>query len=125
MAKHNDIGKWGERIARDYLVTQGYALMALNERIGNVEVDIIASKGNRVVFVEVKTRASLDYDPLDAVDGRKVRRLCRAADTYISSNDIKLDPQVDVITVAGSPEEGLLRLEHFPDAIMPDVAGIV
>ncbi len=125
MAQHNDIGKWGERIARDYLVTQGYAITSLNEKIGSVEVDIIASKGERVVFVEVKTRASLDYDPIDAVDDKKMRRLCRAADIYVRSNDLKLDPQVDVIAVIGSPEEGLLRLEHFPDAIMPPMAGSI
>lgn len=125
MAQHNDIGKWGERIARDYLVTQGYAIMSLNEKIGSVEVDIIASKGERVVFVEVKTRASLDYDPIDAVDDKKMRRLCRAADIYVRSNDLKLDPQVDVIAVIGSPEEGVLRLEHFPDAIMPPMAGFI
>lgn len=125
MAQHNDIGKWGERIARDYLVAQGYAITSLNEKIGSVEVDIIASKGERVVFVEVKTRASLDYDPIDAVDDKKMWRLCRAADIYVRSNDLKLDPQVDVIAVIGSPEEGLLRLEHFPDAIMPPMAGSI
>lgn len=123
MAKHNDIGKWGESTAREYLMARGYAIMSANERIGAIEIDIIATKGDRLIFIEVKTRSSSNYDPLDAIDSKKIHRLCRAADSYIRTKDLKLDPQIDIITVIGDPISGLTKLEHFQDAAMPPLSG--
>lgn len=56
MADHNDFGAWGERIAREYLITKGYTIIDYDTRKGFFEIDIIALKDNRIVFVEVKTR---------------------------------------------------------------------
>ncbi|MDE6326661.1 MAG: YraN family protein [Duncaniella sp.] len=117
MARHNELGAWGERVAREYLLTQGYAIGGENTRIGNYEIDFIAMKGDRIVFVEVKTRSTDYVDPLEAVDSRKRARLVRAADEYIRSMNIRLEPQFDIITVVGSPEK--YEIEHFPDAFFP------
>ena len=80
MARHNDLGKWGEQLAADLLVTKGYAIAERNWRAGNMEIDIVAMKGARIVFVEVKTRSDGGFDPADAVDRRRVMRMVRAAD---------------------------------------------
>lgn len=117
MARHNELGAWGEKVAREYLLTQGYAIGGENTRIGNYEIDFIAMKGDRIVFVEVKTRSTDYVDPLEAVDSRKRARLVRAADEYIRSMSIRLEPQFDIITVVGSPEK--YEIEHFPDAFFP------
>ncbi len=117
MARHNELGAWGEKVAREYLLTQGYAIGGENTRIGNYEIDFIAMKGDRIVFVEVKTRSTDYVDPLEAVDSRKRARLVRAADEYIRSMNIRLELQFDIITVVGSPEK--YEIEHFPDAFFP------
>ncbi|MDE6582214.1 MAG: YraN family protein [Duncaniella sp.] len=117
MASHNDLGAWGEGIARDFLLAKGYAIGEVNLKVGNYEIDFIARKDDRIVFVEVKTRSSRSVDPLAAVDARKIRRLVRAADEYILSRDIKLEPQFDIITVVGS--EAGYEVEHFADAFYP------
>lgn len=117
MARHNELGAWGEKVAREYLLTQGYAIGGENTRIGNYEIDFIAMKDDRIVFVEVKTRSTDYVDPLEAVDSRKRARLVRAADEYIRSMNIRLEPQFDIITVVGYPEK--YEIEHFPDAFFP------
>ena len=33
MAKHNELGAWGEQLARDYMIAQGYAVMEQNEHV--------------------------------------------------------------------------------------------
>ena len=33
MADHNELGKWGESVAREFLLTQGYAISGENIRI--------------------------------------------------------------------------------------------
>ncbi len=118
MALHNEVGAWGEGVARDFLLAKGYAIGEQNLKVGNYEIDFIARKDDRIVFVEVKTRSSRGYDPLEAVDERKIRRLVRAADEYIRARQIRHEPQFDIITVIGS-EQGGYEIEHFPDAFFP------
>ena len=38
MAKHNELGAWGEQLARDYMIAQGYAVMEQNEHVGHKEL---------------------------------------------------------------------------------------
>ena len=106
MAGHNITGAWGEQVAHDHLVAKGYAIHGRNWRSGHYEIDIIAIKGNRIIFVEVKTRSRHFTDPAEAVDRRKMMRLARAADSYIQAYDIPHHWQFDIITVIGVPEIG-------------------
>lgn len=120
MARHNTIGAWGERVAREYLLSKGYAIGAENTRLGSVEIDFIAFKDDRICFVEVKTRSTDFVDPLEAIDTRKRARMVRAADAYLHSNDIALEPQFDIVIVIGTPESGH-TVEHIPDAFYPSL----
>ena len=71
MARHNDLGAWGESIAREYLITRGYTIIEHDKRMGHYEIDIIALKGNRIIFIEVKTRLAGSFDPLEAITTKK------------------------------------------------------
>lgn len=117
MARHNDTGKWGEEVATGLLVTKGYAIVARNVKVGSVEIDIIATKDNRVCFVEVKTRSSDFVDPLEAVDTRKRSRMVRASDTWMQSTRVTLEYQFDIILITGTPDS--YTIEHIPDAFFP------
>ncbi len=117
MAKHNDVGHWGEEIAREYLIAHGYTIGGENVKIGNVEVDILAFKDSTVCFVEVKTRTHEFDDPAAAVDAKKRQRLVRAADTWVRAMDIHHEPQFDIIVIKGTPDN--YTLEHIPDAFFP------
>lgn len=119
MATHNSLGKWGERIAAEYLITQGYAIVETNWHSGHYEIDIIATKGKRMIFVEVKTRSSEEYDPLEAVDTRKKNHMVRSAHNYLLSLEMPYEAQYDIVTVVGDPHS--YTLEHIPDAFIPSV----
>jgi putative endonuclease len=81
-------GKEGEDIAADWLVSQGYTIVARNYRKRFGEVDIIASLDEYLVFIEVKTRSSHQYgSPLEAVTLRKQRQLSRIANDYLMRNN--------------------------------------
>ena len=125
MARHNELGKWGEQLAVDLLVTKGYAIVERNWRAGNLEVDIVAMKDNRIVFVEVKTRSSEFVDPLDAIDRRRVSRIVRAANSYVKAYNIPHEVQFDVIIIIGTPGSGNMpQVEHIPDAFLPPLRTI-
>ncbi len=119
MAKHNTLGKWGENIARDFLITQGYVIVTTNWRLGHYEIDIIATKGNRMIFVEVKTRTSQDYDPLEAIDNRKKNHIIRSANIYLQELEFPYEAQYDIVTIVGDQHN--YHLEHIPDAFLPSV----
>lgn len=121
MARHNETGAWGERVAREYLLTKGYSLAAENVKVGRVEIDIIATHLNRICFVEVKTRSDNFIDPLEAIDSRKRARMVRAADSWMRQyGDLPLEPQFDIIIIIGTPENH--TLEHIPDAFYPELS---
>lgn len=120
MARHNDLGKWGEQVARDLLVTKGYAIVEQNWRAGDREVDIIAMKGDRIIFVEVKTRSGGIDEAFRAIDRRRMMRMVRSADTYVKTYGIPHEVQFDVVLVAGSPISGQPPVvEHIEDAFLP------
>lgn len=117
MAEHNDTGSWGEKVACDYLSAKGYAIVDTNFRVGHNEIDIIATKGNSISFVEVKTRMTHFADPLETIDKRKMSRLASAADSFMRTYQLPFAPQFDVITVIGIRDN--YELEHFEDAFRP------
>ncbi|MBU2553117.1 MAG: YraN family protein, partial [Bacteroidetes bacterium] len=51
MAKHNELGKKGEEIARRYLEQKGYVIAATNWRFDKDEIDIVAWQGSVLVIV--------------------------------------------------------------------------
>ena len=116
MARHNLTGSWGEALAADYLAANGYAIADRNWRSGHYEIDMVAYKGNRIIFVEVKTRSSDNDDPLEAVDRNKAMRLIRAAVAYVDAFKIDHDMQFDIIAVNGTP--GQYKIEHISDAFV-------
>ena len=117
MARHNEVGSWGENLACDKLVAEGYAIVERNWRLGHFEVDIIAMKGNRIIFAEVKTRSNSDIDPLDSIDKRKIFRMATSANAYIRFSKCNHEPQFDIFAISGTPEN--YHIEHIADAFFP------
>ncbi|MBQ7461078.1 MAG: YraN family protein [Bacteroidaceae bacterium] len=116
MAAHNDLGHKGEDMAAEYLQQEGYCILDRNwKNMGHKEIDIIATKDDVVAFVEVKTRrAGTATTPLSAVDARKQRRICLAADSYLKANHIDFRARFDVVGIIYDDTES--RVEHIADA---------
>lgn len=117
MAQHNEIGKWGEDLACESLIKKGYAIVERNWRLHHYEIDIIAMKGNRIVFVEVKTRSNFEEDPLEAIDKHKMARMVAAANVYMKVYDRYHECQFDVFAISGTPQN--YKIEHIADAFLP------
>ncbi|NCB41443.1 MAG: YraN family protein [Clostridia bacterium] len=97
-----ELGVWGEERASQFLLKQGYCIVARNFRSTHGEIDIVAIHDGFLCFVEVKTRSSVDFGwPCEAVDKRKQLRLKGAAQNYLLSHPeyAKLSPRNDVIEV--------------------------
>ena len=124
MARHNELGKWGEQYAADYLQSIGYDIIERDWRIGHRDIDIIARTGDgtTVVFVEVKTRTSdVVTKPNDAVDIKKIRNIGYAANNYIKTKGIVDEVRFDIISIIGNNKENA-QLEHIIEAFNPCLA---
>ena len=124
MARHNELGKWGEQYAADYLQSIGYEIIERDWRIGHRDIDIIARTGDgtTVVFVEVKTRTSdVVTKPNDAVDIKKIRNIGYAANNYIKTKGIVDEVRFDIISIIGNNKENA-QLEHIIEAFNPCLA---
>lgn len=121
MARHNEMGKWGEDVAAAYMRQKGYVIRERDWRSGKRDIDIIALTPDSltVVFVEVKTRLpDSAMAPEEAVDAVKIRNLCVAADNYVKMYGVEEELRFDIITVVGT--RGCEpRIEHIEDAFNP------
>jgi putative endonuclease len=80
----NAVGQKGEQLAREFLLKHKYELLAANYSTRQGELDIVARKGDELVFVEVKTRVSEKFGAAaEAVTRTKRRRVMSAALSYI------------------------------------------
>ncbi|MDR0453963.1 MAG: YraN family protein [Deferribacteraceae bacterium] len=93
-------GKKGERKAAEYLTKKGYRIKECNMRAPFGEVDIIASDGTVLVFVEVKTRSHSQFGTgADAVTKDKQRKLIKSAQYYCKIKNIMPLCRFDVISI--------------------------
>ncbi len=115
MAEHNDLGKWGENAAAEYLQRKGLTILERDWHSGHRDIDIIAQDGDTIVFVEVKTRRNrLFTNPEQAVDYRKIRNLSLAMNHYVKFKHLNNDLRFDIITVVGTGE-GKPEIQHIED----------
>ena len=93
-------GAQGEQAAVDYLRQNGFMIVERNYRVGQDEVDIIASRYDEMRFVEVKTGkfGSLTA-PEEAINERKLRAMRRAASAYMAQHRSMLEPKFSLVAV--------------------------
>lgn len=123
MAEHNELGKWGEELAAKYLEQKGYVIRDRDWRQGKLDLDIVAvaDDGETVVFVEVKARKTNAFgQPEQAVDAKKIKRLARAADSYVKSLGVSAPLRFDIVSIIGDQKE-TQTIEHIVDAFNPMV----
>lgn len=118
-SSRREIGRWGEDKAARYLENKGYKIIARHwtHRIG--ELDIVAAKDGRVVFVEVRTKTSLRYGmPEESVGAWKKERLCRTANVYMLKHKIGNMPyQIDLIAIVHNLAINQTTIRHFENVL--------
>ena len=76
-----------ERAAVWHYRLRGYKILGTNVWAGGNELDVIARRGCRLVFVEVKSKGGSGLgDPLEMVGPEKQRRIRRAAKAWLAQH---------------------------------------
>ena len=101
MSHHNkDTGFLGENKAEAYLTSMGFSILFRNWRYKHLEIDILASKGNCLHIIEVKTRRTTTYGFKEQhIDAQKMQHLKNAAAIFQYQNPVWQMLQFDVIAI--------------------------
>lgn len=113
-----ELGRLGEEEAVRHLRTDGWVILGRNVRWGKKEVDVIASRGWVLAFIEVKARRGRRHGhPLEAITGRKRREIAGVARAWLEGRPLPPGTvlRFDAISVL-YPIEGRPEVRHVPDA---------
>jgi putative endonuclease len=112
-------GRKAEEAACRYLKRRGYEILDRNRRLGRGELDIVAIKGEILVFVEVKAHKQRDSS-LMAMHAVKCERFISAANTWLGLHDLyaQFQCRFDLMIVISSSMPLLPpKIEHMKDVI--------
>jgi putative endonuclease len=113
-------GLFGEEVVADQLVADGWRVLGHRVRTRVGELDLVARRGDDVVFAEVKTARPGRLGVEECIDGRQRLRIRRAAVAWIAANP-SLQRGVrryrfDVYLVRRDASGAITRIEHVRDA---------
>lgn len=116
-------GRQGEELAAAYLRRCGYGIIATNWRCAAGEIDIIATDGPTLVFIEVRTRrASTPGLAEESVTRAKQQRLIALVEHYLQQLDAARTPwpgpiRIDVVAIRLAPEPRGHQIHHLRHAV--------
>ena len=120
-----ELGRIAERAAADYLDTQGYTIIETNFRKRAGEIDIIARKGKRIHFIEIKSQSGAsDFPAAESWGDAQRNRFMELAEEYLAiyireQGTPDLDVSLDFMTVVFGDDGSVTDIDFIEDAIRP------
>lgn len=117
-----EMGRQGEDAAIAYLADRGYTIITRNYRIRGGEIDVIAKRGDDIVFIEVKTRSRTTYGyPEQAVDARKGRMIARTMHEFVRRNRVPASAYLrfDILALQWDVRMGGFDIRHITNVELP------
>jgi putative endonuclease len=91
-------GRSAETSAVDWLERNGFSIRKRNHSTPAGEIDVVATEGETLCFIEIKARSGSTFGPaIAAVTPRKQRRLARAAALYLAFEPFSGPCRFDVL----------------------------
>ena len=110
-----DKGRASEAVAALHLKARGYRILCCNFRVNRYEIDLVAKKGDCLVFIEFKTRKITQSDIFAHPSRGQTRRLVYAAHAFIKTSNIKAQScRFDLIRVL--TDKNSVKVERLEDA---------
>ena len=117
--KRRDVGVLGEKLAGEFLKQRGYHILQTNYRCPEGEIDIVARHKDSLVFIEVRTKKSLEFgSPEESITAVKMGRLRAAAYRYQQAHDnLPASWRIDVVAIELDHKDKISRIELIENAV--------
>lgn len=101
MSKYKQrLGAWGENIAKQYYQNLGYQIIAQNFYTRYGELDLVFIKSNKILVVEVKTRASFLFGfAEESISRNKLQNLRTATQIFCRQQNLKPEFKIEICVV--------------------------
>ena len=119
LLRTSKLGKTGEDVACDFLLSRGHQILDRNWRAGHLELDIVSEGPDGLHFVEVKARtAPVTSTLMDQVNPVKQKRISAAARQYLAKHQLPpREVYFDIVSVLF--DGGETRVRYIPQAWIP------
>lgn len=119
MTDTKSLGNLGEKIAKEYLLKNGYVFLRQNYTDNKLELDLIFRSQEKIIFVEVKTRIKNSESVLENPLTRlQTKNLNHAMLNYCFKNRINLENvRLDLIIILVDKKTRQADLKHYPDIL--------
>lgn len=113
-------GKLGENLAREYLIHKGYRILQNNFHTRFGEIDLIATKDKKLIFIEVKSKIGDQFGtPEDMIGKNKLARVQNMAEVFLKNNSQIANAyptqQIDAVCLVLGPNNEVVRISHWED----------
>jgi putative endonuclease len=117
--RRKDTGILGEKLAKDFLRKRGFRIREANYRCPEGEIDLIAEDKDCLVFVEVRTKTSLEFgSPEESITEAKKGKLRAVASRYWHTHsNLSQLWRIDVVAVELDQKGKPLRIELIENAV--------
>ena len=107
-------GKYGENVAKKYLIKKGFVFIDANYKNKIGEIDLIMSDDDWLVFVEVKYKSDDRLGiPEEMIDKRKIWQIKRVAEIFLMEKKREIKKfekyRIDAVCILGS------QIKHYPN----------
>ncbi|MCH9753558.1 MAG: YraN family protein [Alphaproteobacteria bacterium] len=106
------LGKFSENLAALFLTMKAYTILNMRYKPPTGEIDIIARKGECLIFIEVKSRIKLDMS-YNIIGKKQISRIKNSAMFYLKKNKRynNYDIRFDLIIISN-----FFRIQHIKNA---------
>lgn len=117
--RRKDTGILGEKIAQNFLRKRGYRIREANYRCPEGEIDLIAEDKDCLVFIEVRTKRSLEFgSPEESITPAKKEKLRVVASRYLQThNNLPRLWRIDVVAIELDKRGKPSRIELIESAV--------
>ena len=97
----------------------GYRVLQANYRAKGGEIDLVCTKGETLVFVEVRTKGPSSYgSPEESITAAKREHLVAAAQEYMQANEAgDVEWRIDLVAVEYGRDGKVTRLDVIENAV--------
>jgi len=119
VTQRRNTGILGEKFARDFLKKRGYRILETNYRCPQGEIDIVARHKDSLVFIEVRTKTSLEFgSPEESITSTKRNRMRATAFHYQQvHSDLPQLWRIDVVAIELNQKGKVSRIALIENAV--------
>lgn len=117
--RNRTFGDFGERVAASHLESHGFQILERNWSSRQGEIDLIASRGEDLVFVEVRSRKGRDFGaPEETITGRKREHILATISQYLEQHpDSPPNWRIDLVVLELDRKGRVMRVEQLENAV--------